>query len=331
MRTRAMTKAMRDLYADTMNQSMTVDATWLHAFLRERLAGEPEDVRPLTGGTFSRAFACAVAGRPYVIRLSALPDALEGFAKDDYAGRHFASPSVPIPRSIDIGCAGNLFFAISERVAGKTVAELEPPARRALLPAVLDTLDALGRTDMCASGGYGPWDGAGRGRFSTWRAFLVGHALRADEKFGRAVRALGGDPDEERALYAAACGRMLRLADHCPEERALLHRDYNFANILTDGQRVTGVIDWAQACYGDPLYDVAWLGWWTAGGSPAERAARYDATIVGARYGAAPQYAERIACYEYCLALDELRFCAETGDAEGYAWARAQLLVRLSP
>lgn len=313
-----------------MNRSLTVDVMWLHAFLRERLAGEPEGVRPLTGGTFSRAFACAVAGRPYVIRLSALPNALDGFAKDDYAGHHFASPGVPIPRSIAIGRAGDLVFAISERVAGKTIAELVPTARRALLPVVLDTLDALARADVRDSSGYGPWDSAGQGRFPTWRAFLAGHALRADETFGKAVRALGRDPGAERALYAATCERMLSLADHCPEGRALLHRDYNFANILTDGVRVTGIIDWAQSCYGDPLYDVAWLGWWTAGGASAEREARYDQALVRARYGDAPQYAERLACYECCLALDDLRFCAESGMRDQYEWTRAQLLDRLS-
>lgn len=325
------TAATQSLYANAMNQAMMVDMIWLHAFLRERLAGQPENVRPLTGGTFSRAFACAVARRHYVARLSALPDALDGFAKDAYAGQHFAASDLPIPRSIAIGHAGDLVFAISERAAGETVAERDPVARRALLPAMLNTLDAIHRSDVRASRGYGPWDGSGHGQFPTWRAFLAGHVRRADEPFGRDVLALGREPEAERALCAAACARMLRLAEHCPEDRALLHRDYNFANVLTDGQRVTGVIDWAQACYGDPLYDVAWLGWWTAGGSPTERVTRYDATLVRERYGATPQYAERIACYEHCLALDELRFCAATGDADGYAWAREQLLGRLSP
>ena len=75
---------------------------------------------------------------------------------------------------------------------------------------------------MHASGGYGPWDGAGRGCFPTWRVFLAGHALRADEMFGKAMRALGRDPGVERARCAAACARILHLAERCLEERALL-------------------------------------------------------------------------------------------------------------
>ena len=104
---------------DSMNRSLTVNVLWRHAFLRKRRAGEPDNVRPPTGGTFSRAFAGAVAGRPYVIRLSARPAALDGFAKGDYAGHHLASPAVPIPRSIAIGRAGDLFFAISERAVAR--------------------------------------------------------------------------------------------------------------------------------------------------------------------------------------------------------------------
>ncbi len=318
------------VYAQAMQPVLTVDAAWLRALVRERLASAPADVRPLPGGTFSRAFAFTAAGSPYVVRLSTLPRVREGFAKDDYAGRHFAAPGLPIPRLVASGRAGDRFFAISGRAAGRTVAELAPAARLALLPAVLDTLDTLARADVRATQGYGPWDGAGRGRFATWHDFLVGHALGVGEQFSAGVRALGRDPLEEKALCAASYQMILRLTAHCPKERSLLHRDYTFANILTDGRRVTGVIDWAQACYGDPLYDVAWLGWWTAGGASAERAARYDPALVRARYGTTPRYAERIACYAYCLALDGLRFCAETGAREQYARAREQLVARLA-
>ncbi len=306
------------------------DAARLRALLREQFADEVEGVRPLARGTFSRGFAFAAGGREYVVRLSAAPHAAEAFAKDDYAWRHFASPALPIPRVVAIGRTADGHFAIGERVAGRTLDALPPAERRALLPAALDTLDAIARTDVRASRGYGPWDGAGRGRFATWRDFLAARGQIEDAGFGRDVPALGRHPAAEREVHEAGYRRMLQLAAHCPEEHALLHRDYNFANILTDGRRITGVIDWAQACYGDPLYDVAWLGWWTAGGPPSQRGARYDAALVHARYGAAPRYAERIACYECRLALDDLRFYAATGGRTQYEWTRNWLLALIA-
>lgn len=38
---------------------------------------------------------------------------------------------------------------------------------------------------------------------------------------------------------------------------ALLHLDYHLTNVLSDGQQVTGVIDWANVCMGDPRAAVA--------------------------------------------------------------------------
>lgn len=38
-----------------------------------------------------------------------------------------------------------------------------------------------------------------------------------------------------------------------------LHGDLGPSHILNDGVRVTGVIDWSDACLGDPALDFAWL------------------------------------------------------------------------
>jgi hygromycin-B 4-O-kinase len=114
---------------------------------------------------------------------------------------------------------------------------------------------------------------------------------------------------------------------HCPEERGLIHNDYWFMNILAEGERITGVIDWANALYGDPLYEVArlawgadWPGWWYADG----------AAVLRERYGAMPDYDVRIACYQYHLALEDLRFYAKTGRRAEYDWARGTLLARVA-
>ena len=82
------------------------------------------------------------------------------------------------------------------------------------------------------------------------------------------------------------------------------------------------VIDWGNACYGDPLYDVAWLGWWFVKEGEPEAATR-----LRRRHGNAPHFAERIACYECHLGLDDLRFYAKTGRREQYEWTRDRLLA----
>ena len=301
------------------------DATRVRDLLREQFAGEVTDVRPLAGGEFSRAFAFDAGGRAYVVRLSAFVDAAEAFAKDDYAWRHFAAPALPVPRVVAAGRNGDDQFAISERVAGERLECLPPSARRALLPATLDAVDAIGRADVRASRGYGPWGGDGHGAHATWRGFLAAIIENRGEGFYRDWHALFRDSFLERDVYEAVYRRLLRLVAHCPEDRALIHADLHFDNILTDGRRITGVIDWANASYGDPLYDVAWLGWWFGKGDD-----RGAAALLRERWGAVPGYDERIACYECHFGLDDLRFYAKTGRRAQYGWTRDRLLARLA-
>lgn len=308
-----------------MVQGTAAEIALIGELIRGQFGATAEGVTPLDGGAFSRAFACTAAGRAYVVRLNALEQAPEIFAKDAYAWRHFASAAVPIPRLIATGQRAGVHYAISERVAGRRLEELSSAARRALLPATLDLLAAIGRVDVRASRGYGPWDGAGTGAFASWRAFLAEIIENRAEGFYRDWHALFRESFLEREVCERIYRHMLRLADACPEERALLHCDLHHDNLLTDGHRITGVIDWANACYGDPLYDVAWLGWWFD-----KYGYRDGATLLRARHAAAPRFAERIACYECHFGLDDLRFYAKLGQREQYVWTRDRLLAKIA-
>lgn len=303
------------------------DITLAREVLARHFAGEVADLQPLAGGFFSRAFGFVADGCPYVLRLNTAAHAAEGFAKDDYAGRHFASPSLPIPRSIAIGRTAEGSFAIGERVAGRTLAEHTPAERRALLPSTLDTLDAVARADVRASRGYGMWDAEGVGPYATWEGYLA--AIIEDEttSYYADWHTLFRDSFLEAAVYEAVYRQMRRLLARCPETRALIHNDYWFENMLAAGGRITGVIDWANALYGDPLYEIARLawgagvpGWWHDDG----------AAFLRDRYGDAPGYAGRIACYQCHLGLDDLRFYAKTGKRTEYDLARERLLALIA-
>jgi hygromycin-B 4-O-kinase len=297
------------------------------ALLRRRFADDAAGVRPLAGGVFSRAYAFTAGGQDYVIRLNTAAHATEGFAKDDYAWRHFASPALPIPRVFATGEDNGVQFAISELAPGRTLEELTLDERRAALPSLLDTLDAIASADVSASQGFGDWGGNGQGRFARWRDYLAAVIENEAAGFYQDWHALFHDSFLDRDAYEIIYQHMLRLAARCPEERALLHNDYWYENVLAAGERVTGVIDWANALYGDPLYDVArlswgaaWPGWWYADG----------ADFLRARYGATPGYAERLACYQCHIGLDDLRYYAKVRNREQYTRTRDRLLARVA-
>jgi len=292
--------------------------------LRRLFSDDVAAVEPLAGGVFSRASGFASDGRRYVLRLSTAPHGAEAFAKDDYAARLLASGSLPIPRVVRAGSADGMQYAITERVAGKTLAACSTAERSAALPAVLDTLEAIGRTDIGGSRGYGLWGADGNAPSTSWHAYLA--AIVDDEPAGfyRGWRRLFRESFLERNVFDTVYRAMLALAVECPDRRELIHEDYQLENILVDEDSVSGVIDWANAMYGDALYDVARLAWWSA-----RPGWWYDdgAAILRDRFGGAPRYDARIACYQCHMGLNDLRYYAKTDQRAEYEFFRARLLA----
>lgn len=289
--------------------------------LTARYGAAVSGLRALAGGEFSGAFAFDTPAGAFVVRVSPSLHAAEMFAKDEWAFRHFASPALPIPRVLAISEDHGLFFAISERTTGERIEVIPPAERPALYPALLAMLDAIAAVDVSATRGYGPWSATGVGEATTWRGFLRAIGENRTAGYYADWHALFHDSFLERGLFEALYRRMMHLAEFCPEERHLLHCDLHFDNIIAAGRRITGVIDWGNAGYGDPLYDIAWLGRVNGLGEQFVDPAQLDA-----RYGAAPHYRERTACYELALGLEDLRFLAKTGRREQYEAIKALLI-----
>lgn len=74
-------------------------ATSVEKFLIEKF-DSVSDLMQLSEGEESRAFSFDVGGRGYVLRVNSCAD---GFYKDRYVYRHFASAALPIPEVLDIG------------------------------------------------------------------------------------------------------------------------------------------------------------------------------------------------------------------------------------
>lgn len=76
------------------------------------------------------------------------------------------------------------------------------------------------------------------------------HAVRAPATLRRKPERTPGDTADDTQTRS--------LADiRGPRDDALLHVDYHPLNVLTDGRRITGVLDWTGAAAGDPRWDLA--------------------------------------------------------------------------
>ncbi len=283
-------------------------------------------VQAAEGGQIARAFTFAAGGQDYIVRFNT--DRLDAnFEKEEFVWRTYASPAVPIPPVVRVGRLGELHYCITRRVAGTRHDRLSPEERDRAVPAVMATLHAIHATDVSRQAGHGLFDGRGHGFSGSWRASLasVRDEERADGFFGR-WHGLFESSFLERDVFDRVYMRMEALLAHCPEDRCLVHGGYGFGNLLVSGDRVTAVLDWIDAKYGDFLFDVAWLDYYDPERGYADRF-RADYARRGIDV---PRFDERVLCYQCYIALDGLRFFASAGNEDGYRWTRARILERIS-
>ena len=82
--------------------------------------------------------------------------------------------------------------------------------------------------------------------------------IERDERFRQAVDLAGDDVDREDVL--AMWTDALRVPDRTGPP-VWVHGDVHPGNLITDGERITAVIDLGDLCAGDPASDlvVAWM------------------------------------------------------------------------
>lgn len=296
--------------SDEGRQSPTPEVTLVGAieFLENRFGPGVREVARIGHGEWSQAYAYRSGDGDYVIRFGAF---VEDFAKDRRAAG-FGSPALPIPAVTEIGQAFDGFYAISERAFGDFIDDLDGPGMRAILPSLFAMLDAAREANLSNSTGYGGWGADGAGAFPTWRAALL--AVAGDASTDRIARWRERLSASAAASHAFDTGleRLQDQIEHCPEDRHLIHSDLLHFNVLVSGDRISAVVDWGCAMYGDFLYDIAWLMFW-APWYPAWRGIDFEHEAVQhfASIGLeVPRFAERLRCYELHIGLDSLKYNA---------------------
>ncbi len=225
-------------------------------FVTEYYGRRARDVRALGAGEWSRAYALVLDGREAVIRFG---DYVEDFRKDEVMAAHSCA-ALPIPAVIEVGAAGTGYFAVSERAHGELLDSLDGPGMRAALPGLLAALDALRAIDVSGTNGYGMWAPDRTGVAASWaQALLAINQETARVPGWRA--ALAASPVGIRT-FDLGYARLRELAEGLLDERHIVHGDLVNRNVLVQGPRITAVIDWGNALYGDWLYDAAWLIFW---------------------------------------------------------------------
>jgi hygromycin-B 4-O-kinase len=272
-----------------------------HDELRRFLRNLPKLV-PMTEGEESRVFG----NDDFILRVN---EDIEGFRKDDFVYRTFAGVGLPIPEIIETGhLADGNAFCISRRAKGHTLQDLSAEELPFVLDAVARVMAAIAECRPATHSGFGRFDATGVAPHVSWRDFLL-HPVTLDWKDAK----LDGDVHHLLEL-------LLELTKSCPEHRALVHGDFGSNNVLTDGTEITAVIDWSEALYGDPLYDLANILFWRPWLACMELQARW----FEAHRPELLKQAARLRCYQLHIGLGQVWACGFAGQDSDRNWALAR-------
>lgn len=294
-----------------MRSEWKVSADDATRFLRERFGSDR--VEPLRQGLWSSAYRFRRGGDDLVIRFGSIRD---DFDKDAFIST-IAPSDLPVPRIIEIGEALGGYYAVSRYAPGRHLDGLGAEELLRVLPSLFAALNAVREADLSGTTGYGGWDKNGIGEAASWREVLLDVASEDPAREPRWRERLATASADASRAFDAGSARIRELLVHCPEERYLVHQDLLHWNVLVDDDRVTALLDWGSSIYGDFVYDVAWLTFWSPW-YPAwhgvdfarEARAQYERTGL-----LVPHFEERLRCYELRIGVGSLNWYASRGDA----------------
>lgn len=299
-----------------------VDSSQVCEFLQANFDKRITTVSAVGTGMFSQAFSFTVDHQALIFRLN---PSEEDFQKDAFAFQHFSAPAIPIPRPLRFGRFDDTwYFAITTRCPGQTLKAMDEGDVRTIIPKLYETMNAIHHNDVSSYKGWGLTDTTGTGRFASWTQYLLSFY---DQKFAFAWPDLIHQTFLEQEVYETFLNAMKRLLPCCPAEKYLVHGDFGFDNVLSDGQRITGVLDWADSRLGDFVYDLAYLDFWSRDIPYGDLWQAY-AAASGNRV---PHFEERMRCYMLHVGLQGLAIAALTANKQSYVRIRERTRAVLQP
>jgi hygromycin-B 4-O-kinase len=231
-----------------------IESTVILDFLSEQFDGAIMGFEELLGGEWSQAFGFSANDENYVIRYGQFK---EDYIKDDQA-YDFRQKQLPIPRVIKIGKLLDGYYAISERAFGTMIDNLDEADIRAVIPSLLETMDAIRNTKVIQENFFADYDGPK----VPWQQKLIDVNKENPElKIGPWKEKLAGSATGDRP-FIEAYKQLVEKSENLPIVESLVHNDLLHFNVLVSANKISGVIDWANAVSGDFLYDLAQFVFW---------------------------------------------------------------------
>lgn len=288
-----------------------IDEEFVISCLKDNFSDNISNLEKITGGEGSQAYSFNVKKKKYVIRINKHYNL--GFKKDEFAYKNYSKENIPIPKIYKIGKINNEYhFCISQKADGRVLNTIPSIDLEKLNEELFSILDKIHDIDISETIGYGKWDIKNQGDSKSWREKI----LSADEYTKKTVEkpSLFESSFLEKDYWDKIYSCMIKFLSYCPEERYLIHGDYSFDNILSDGNKITAVIDWEESMYGDFLFDVAWRSFWS-------KKIDYEKLYLehyNKKELKIKNFKERVLCYKLYIGLRALSFYAYSNQEDKY-------------
>lgn len=285
--------------------------------LSEILGSSVTNLSPIEMGELSRVFSFEWKDLSYVVHFKETKESLE---KARYMSQTYGS-HLPIPKVMKVGEIDGVFFAISDKAEGKPISTFSPSQQEIILQDVAKHLVALGQVNVDRSQGYGWISPEGHTTSASWVETIETFFKIDPNDFYQDWTRLYDESFLERSLFEEGYSAMMELLQYAPDRPLLVHGDFHLGNMLSDGSRVTGIVDWEMAMYGDFMFDVAGLHFW----SPALDFPQKVRDSCSVNKIDIPHFDERLRCYMLFKAIDGLRFYAKQDSRPSYDYMKERL------
>ena len=288
----------------------------LENFLSQQIHTEIKNLCKLSSGMFSQAYSFIADKKEYVLRLNKHK---KDFNKDIYAFENFGN-KLPIPKILKYGKYDDEFYyAITLRCKGREHDKLDFNDAKKVLPEIIKTIEITRSIDVAEKQGFGLLDENGKGENNNWREAITSFY---NHKFPQInIEKLFDNSILEREFFEKYFKKLFNLLAFIPKEKYLVHGDFGFDNLIIDDNKITGILDWAESKYGDFLYDVAWLDFWS---NDVEYAREFKNYYVANKTDI-PHFDERIQCYRLHIGLHGLILAAFLNNRQDYAKIKEKL------
>ncbi len=301
---------------------LDMDVNQAEEILKEVFDESVTQVFSIEMGQLSKVFSFMAKDKCYVVHFR---DNEESFIKADYMHRTYGD-RLPIPQVVKTGKIDEICFIISDKIKGKAISSYSASDQSIIINDVAKHFTNMSQIKIESSKGFGLISPDGRASHKSWGEVLAEFFREDQDGFYKDWTKLYKQSFLEKSLFQEGYSAMMALSKYSPCTPCLVHGDFHLWNLLSDGNRVTGIVDWELAMYGDFMFDLGVFHLWT----PHLDFPRKVRDLWQESGSDIMHFEERLRCHMLFKAIDGLRFYAKQEAKPSYDFIREKVMALLN-